>query len=65
MRRLPGSHEPNNKNRSSKQLGWLTRQKSPYRSYSNEALAAMNCDAALKERTRRAKKNEKKAAKGK
>lgn len=65
MRRLPGSHEPNNKNRSSKHLNWLTKQKSPYRSMSNEALAALNNTEALAERTRRAKKNEKKAAKGK
>ena len=65
MRRLPGSHEPNNKNRSSKHLGWLTKMKSPYRSMSNEALATMNDKEAIAERTRRARKNEKKAAKTK
>ena len=65
MRRIPGSHEPNTKNRSSKQLVPLTKYRPAIRSMSNEALTAMNSKEALKERTRRAKKAEKKAAKAK
>lgn len=40
MRRLPGSHVPNIRNRSSKQLGWLcgSGHKPVYRSLSNTAL---------------------------
>jgi len=43
MRRLPGSHAPNIKNRSSKQLGWLCGpgHKPVYRSLSNAALQAL------------------------
>ena len=60
MRRLAGSHEPNNKNRSSKHLNLLIGQKSIYRSMNNAALAACNDPAARKEEARRAKKREKK-----
>lgn len=59
MIRLPGSHAPNIKNRSSKHLGWLTKQKPIYRSMSNVALAEYTTEGAAKERKRRAKKHEK------
>lgn len=38
MRRIPGSHEPNAKNRSSKHLNGLTGVKSAYRSMNTAAL---------------------------
>ena len=60
MRRIVGSHEPNNKNRSSKHLNLLIGQKSMYRSMSNAALAECKNPAARKEEARRAKKHEKK-----
>lgn len=73
MRRLPGSHIPNIKNRSSKQLGWLCGRgyKPVYRSMSNAALQEIvNTEAdkkmkgqsywlARKELDRRAKKRDK------
>lgn len=59
MRRIPGSHEPNARNRSSKHLTPLTKVRSIFRCMSNAALAEMNCKGAAKERARRAKKNEK------
>ena len=60
MVRTPGSHMPNIKNRSSKHLIPLTKQKSVYRSMSNAALAECKDSAARKEENRRAKKNSKK-----
>lgn len=42
MRRLPGSHAPNSKNRSSKQLTWLTKMKPVIKSMSNEQLKLMS-----------------------
>ena len=56
MRRLPGSHEPNNKNRSSKHLGWLTKIKPAIKSLSNEALCAINGTDVQKELARRRSK---------
>lgn len=67
MRRLPGTHPPNIKNRSSKHLGWLCGpgMKSSVRSMSNAALQEMakqdkngrtKCPEAEKELTRRRKK---------
>ena len=61
MVRAPGSHPPNIKNRSSKHLICLTKNKSIYRSMSNEALAACSSlGEARKEIDRRKKKNAKK-----
>ena len=60
MVRTSGSHMPNIKNRSSKHLIPLTKQKSAYRSMSNAALAECKDSAARKEENRRAKKNSKK-----
>ena len=60
MVRIPGGHAPNNKNRSSKHLIPLTKQKSIYRSMSNAALAECKDPAARKEEVRRTKKREKK-----
>ncbi len=60
MIRIPGSHAPNIKNRSSKHLIKLTKMKSALRSMSNEALAAMKDPEARKEENRRAKKSTKK-----
>lgn len=62
MRRLPGTHPANIKNRSSKQLGWLCGpgHKVIFRSMSNAALAACKDPDARKEENRRAKKREKK-----
>ena len=57
MRRVPGSHEPNNKNRSSKHLVPLTKIKPVFKSMSNAALAEFACEGAKKERARRNKKN--------
>ena len=65
MRRTPGSHPANIKNRSSKHLGWLcgVGNKSAFRSMSNAALSEFTCSAARRERDRRAKKEDKKEAK--
>ena len=63
MRRVPGSHEPNNKNRSSKHLIPMTKCKPVYRSMSNAALTALGNGPAVKELKRREKKREKKNAK--
>ena len=60
MVRTSGSHMPNIKNRSSKHLIPLTKQKSAYRSMSNAALAECKDSAARKEEARRVKKHEKK-----
>lgn len=70
MRRLPGSHAPNIKNRSSKHLSWLTGIRPIYRSMSKAALEEiMKADsknrhnayyAAQKELARRQKKRDKK-----
>ena len=60
MVRTPGGHAPNIKNRSSKHLIPLTKQKSIYRSMSNAALTECKDSAARKEEARRAKKHEKK-----
>lgn len=67
MVRIPGSHVPNIKNRSSKHLIPLTKLHSIYRCLSNSALeAATKGDGkidynAQKELTRRQKKQDKKA----
>ena len=63
MIRLPGSHAPNIKNRSSKHLGWLTKMKPIVRSLSNAALNELNTPAANKEKKRREVKRAKKEAK--
>ncbi len=63
MRRIPGSHAPNIKNRSSKHLSWLTKMKPIVKSMSNEALAESKLPEAHKELNRRQKKREKKDAK--
>jgi len=71
MRRLPGSHPPNIRNRSSKQLSWLcgVGHKSALRSASNAALEEMakpdkkgktQCWEAEKELKRRRDKRAKK-----
>ena len=60
MVRTPGGHAPSIKNRSSKHLIPLTKQKSAYCSMSNAALAECKDSAARKEEARRAKKHEKK-----
>ena len=57
MVRTPGGHAPSIKNRSSKHLIPLTKQKSIYRSMSNAALAECKDSAARKEENRREKKN--------
>ena len=67
MRRIPGSHVPNIKNRSSKHLAAFTKLRPIYRSLSNAALEEMakgdgkhkNYDAE-KELNRRRKKRDKK-----
>ena len=60
MRRTPGEHAPNAKNRSSKQLVGLTKVKPFYKSLSNDALAEYKTKGAQQERERRAKKRAKK-----
>ena len=55
MVRIPGGHAPNIKNRSSKHLIPLTKQKSVYRSMSNAALAECVDPAARTEENRREK----------
>lgn len=63
MRRLPGTHPANIKNRSSKHLGWLCGVTPFVRTLSNEALAQLNGKEAINERNRRDKKNGKKDTK--
>lgn len=63
MRRLPGNHMPNIKNRSSKHLTWLTKMKPVVRSLSNAALQEMVGTDVAKEIKRRANKRAKKEAK--
>ena len=66
MRRLPGSHVPNIKNRSSKQNTWLTKLRPIMRCVSNEQLNAWsnkNVVGAHAEITRRQTKRAKKEAK--
>ena len=56
MRRIPGTHVPNIKNRSSKQLIWFTKIKPVERSMSNEQLKDLSkkgYKTADKELTRR------------
>ena len=56
MRRMPGTHVPNIKNRSSKQLIWFTKIKPVERSMSNEQLKDLSKKGykpADKELTRR------------
>lgn len=58
MRRLPGSHTPNIKNRSSKHLSWLTKIKPVVKCISNEQLQQWNNNNpdVTREIQRRAKK---------
>ncbi len=56
MRRLPGSHPANIRNRSSKHLGWLCGITPVMKTLSNDALAEFDCKDALRERQRRSKK---------
>ena len=63
MRRLPGSHPANIRNRSSKHLGWLCGIKPVMKTLSNDALAEFTCKEAAAERTRRDKKNGKRGTK--
>lgn len=63
MRRIPGGHEPNNRNRSSKHLVSMTKCKPAVKSMSNAALSELNCAVARKELKRRADKQAKKDAK--
>ena len=62
MRRIPGTHVPNIKNRSSKQLIWFTKIKPVERSMSNEQLKDLSKKGyklADKELTRRSNKMKK------
>lgn len=62
MRRLSGTHVPNIKNRSSKQLSLLIGTKSIYRCMNNAMLKEFSSNgnpSASKELARRAKKNKK------
>ena len=61
MVRIPGSHAPNIKNRSSKQNICLTKVKPAVRSMSNAALAALAGKDVADEIRRRNKKHSKKA----
>ena len=63
MRRTPGGHVPNIKNRSSKHLACMTKCKPAVRSMSNAALDQMNTKAASMEKKRRAEKKAKRDAK--
>lgn len=65
MVRVPGSHAPNAKNRSSKHLIKFTKCKPAVRSMSNAALAEYNTSEARKELKRRNEKRAKKEAKAK
>lgn len=60
MIRIPGSHMPNIKNRSSKHLIPLTKCKSVFKSMSNEELKKFSAHPdGMKEINRRAKKHAK------
>ena len=62
MRRIPGTHIPNIKNRSSKQLSWFTKMKPIERSMSNDCLKDLSKKGykpADKELTRRSNKMKK------
>lgn len=59
MVRIPGSHAPNIKNRSSKQYIPLTKIKPLVRCLSNEALRELSTEDANKELKRRANKKNK------
>ena len=59
MRRIPGDHAPNTKNRSSKHLSMLTKIRPMVRCMSNEALSKGNVDRAAREIERRKKNFEK------
>lgn len=62
MRRTPGKHEPNAKNRSSKHLGWFTKIKPIVRTMSNEWLTKRSNNGyhdATAELERRAKNRDK------
>lgn len=66
MVRLPGSHSPNIKNRSSKQYCWLTKMKPIVRCVSNEQLqqwANNNVPGANKELKRRQNRSTKRSDK--
>ena len=63
MVRVPGSHAPNAKNRSSKHLIKFTKCKPAVRSMSNAALAEFNTAEARKEIKRRNDKRIKREAK--
>ena len=66
MRRIPGSHVPNIKNRSSKQLAWFTKMKPIERSMSNDCLKDLSKKGyklADKELARRSNKKTKKEQK--
>ena len=66
MRRMPGTHVPNIKNRSSKQLIWFTKIKPVERSMSNEQLKDLSKKGyklADKELARRSNKKTKKEQK--
>ena len=62
MRRIPGTHVPNIKNRSSKHLSWFTKIKPVERSMSNEQLKDLSrkgyklADKALTRRSNKMKK---------
>lgn len=64
MRRIPGTHVPNIKNRSSKQLIWFTKIKPVERSMSNEQLKDLSkkgykpADKELNRRSNKMKKDQ-------
>lgn len=60
MIRIPGSHPPNIKNRSSKHLIPLTKCKPYVKSMSNDELAKYTGDDVIRERKRRKAKRDKK-----
>ena len=65
MRRIPGSHVPNIKNRSSKQLIWFTKMRPIERSMSNDCLKDLSkkgykpADKELARRSNKMKKDQK------
>lgn len=63
MVRVPGSHAPNIKNRSSKHLICMTKMRPVVRTMSNAALNALGSSEARAEIQRRQKKREKREAK--
>jgi hypothetical protein len=63
MVRVPGSHAPNIKNRSSKHLICMTKMRPIVRTMSNAALNALGSSEARSELQRRQKKREKREAK--